>query len=241
MVSLLLVATGLGIGYHAVLELFTATHDPPTSIALYAAAASVLVKEVLFQVTVKAASKLNSKVLIANAWHHRSDAISSALAFIGIGGEMIGIPHMDALAGIAVSAIIIHAAAPVIRDSIDEITDRNDFVQVDKAIRDLAQSMQIEVDRLRIRKSGNHLITEMTAIVDPTQSSSFLEQTREFKAQIRQQFPIIQDISVELQERGLEEYHPEHGSHPPGQGPDMKSAHEQVERESKNIFPKVKQ
>jgi cation diffusion facilitator family transporter len=237
---LLLVATGVGIGYHGVLELFTAVGEPPSSIALYAAAASVLAKEVLFQMTLKTANKINSKVLIANAWHHRSDAISSALAFIGIGGEMIGIPHMDALAGIAVSAIIIKAAAPVIRDSLDEITDRNDFIQVDKAIRDLSKTLNIEVDRLRIRKSGNHLISEISLIVDPTDSQRFLSKTRDFKAHIRSQFPIIQDISVELQERGMEEFHPEHGEHPPGQGPDITSAHERVERESKNILPKVK-
>jgi cation diffusion facilitator family transporter len=239
-VSLLLVATGLGIGYHAALELFTASGEPPSAIALYAAAASVLVKEVLFQMTLKTASKLNSKVLIANAWHHRSDAISSGLAFLGIAGEMFGVPHMDAVAGLAVSGIIIQAAAPVIRDSLDEITDRNDFIQVDKAIRDLAKSMVIEVDRLRIRKSGNHLIAEISVSVDPDHSNTFLEQTRNFKKQIRTQIPIIQDISVELQERGMEEFHPEHGEHPPGQGPDIQSAHERVQRESKDILPKVK-
>jgi cation diffusion facilitator family transporter len=238
-VSLLLVATGLGIGYHAALELLVVSGDPPSQIALWAAAVSVLVKEALFHATLKTANKVKSNVLVANAWHHRSDAISSGLAFLGIGGEMLGIPHMDALAGIAVSAIIIKAALPVIRDSIDEITDRNDFIRVDKAIRELAQSKSIEVDRLRIRKSGNHLIAEITVLVDPTDSSTFLYMTRDFKSHVRQQIPIVQDMSVELQEKGLEEFHPEHGVHPPGQVPDMASAHERVERESKNMLPKI--
>lgn len=237
---MLLVATGVGIGYHGVTELFAAVGEPPSSIALYAAAISVAAKEVLFHTTLSAANKINSKVLVANAWHHRSDAISSGLAFLGIGGEMMGIPHMDALAGIAVSAIIIKAALPVIRDSLDEITDRNDFIQVDKAIRELSASFSIEVDRLRIRKSGNHLVAEMTVLVDPINSNRFLTQTRDLKAQIRSQFPIIQDISVELQERGYEEFHPEHGHHPPGQAPDMAPGYERVERESKHILPKVK-
>lgn len=239
--SLLLVGTGAGIGYHAALDFFAAAGEPPTAIALYAAVASVVAKEMLFQMTLKTATKINSKVLVANAWHHRSDAISSGLAFLGIGGEMLGIPHMDALAGLAVSGIIIKAALPVIRDSIDEITDRNDFIMVDRAIRHLASSQHLNIDRLRIRKSGNHLIAEMTIIVDPKDQATFLSMTREFKTLVRQKFPILQDISVELQEVGLEEYHPEHGQHPPGEGPDITSAHQRVERESKNIFPKVNQ
>lgn len=239
-VSLLLVGTGLGIGYHGITELFTVTAEPPTSIALWGAVISVAVKEILFQMTIKAAKKINSKVLIANAWHHRSDAISSGLAFLGIGGEILGIPHMDAIAAIAVSGIIIQAGLPVIRDSLDEITDRNDFVQVDKAIRELAVALNVEVDRLRIRKSGSHLIAEITIIVDPTNSDKFLELTRDLKQQVRAQFPIIQDMSIELQERGLEEFHPEHGDHPRGQAPDMTDSHERVARESKHILPKVK-
>lgn len=238
-VSLLLVATGVGIGYHGITELFAAAGEPPSSIALWAAIISVLVKEVLFQMTIKAAKKAKSKVLVANAWHHRSDAISSGLAFLGIAGEMFGIPHMDALAGIAVSGIIIKAALPVIRDSLDEITDRNDFVQVDKAIRELGSSMNMEVDRLRVRKSGNHLIAEITVLVDQGNSESFLSITRNFKEAVRSHFPIIQDISVELQERGLEEFHPEHGDHPRGQAPDLTDSHERVARESKHILPKV--
>lgn len=237
---MLLVATGVGIGYHGISELFTVAAEPPTSIALWGAIISVLVKEVLFQMTIKSANKINSKVLVANAWHHRSDAISSGLAFIGIAGEMFGVPHMDALAAIAVSGIIIHAGLPVIRDSLDEITDRNDFVQVDKVIRELGVTMNIEVDRLRIRKSGSHLIAEITVIVDPVNPEKFLGLTRDFKEQIRTQFPIIQDMSIELQERGLEEFHPEHGDHPRGQAPDMTDSHNQVANESKHILPKVK-
>lgn len=237
-VSLVLIATGLGIGYEAVLELFSPQGDPPTSIALYAATASVIAKEILFQITLKAANKINSKVLVANAWHHRSDAISSALAFLGIAGEMFGIPHMDALAGVAVSAIIIKAAAPVIRDSLDELTDRNDFVQVDKAIRDLAKTIDIVVDRLRIRKSGNGLIAEITLSVDPHDAKHFLKRTRDFKDAVKSKFPIIHDMSVELQEHGFEEFHPEHGDHPPGH-PDVEKAFEQVQQESKNILPKM--
>lgn len=239
-VSLLLVGTGVGIGYHALVELFTAAGDaPPTSIALYAAAISVLVKEVLFQMTLRTANQVKSNVLVANAWHHRSDAISSGLAFLGIGGEILGVPHMDALAGIAVAGIIVKAALPVIRDSVDEITDRNDFVQVEVALRELATSMSIKVDRLRIRKSGNRLVAEISIIVDPGDCHQFLARTREFKTHIREQFPIVQDISVELQEKGMEEFHPEHGTHPPGQEPDFASAHQQVQRESKKIFPAV--
>jgi divalent metal cation (Fe/Co/Zn/Cd) transporter len=80
--------------------------------------------------TIRVAKKQNSMVLEANAWHHRSDAISSILAFLGIGGQMLGIPYLDAIAGIAVAGIIIQAGYPLIKESAYELVDRNTFPDI---------------------------------------------------------------------------------------------------------------
>lgn len=152
-VSLLLVASGLGIAWHSATDLLGAhPNNPqsslnivltdlnyhsiageigsPTQIALWAAAISLVVKEVLFQITLRIARKQNSMVLEANAWHHRSDAISSILAFVGVGGQMMGIPYLDAVAGIAVAAIIVQAGYPLMKESGYELVDRNTFPDI---------------------------------------------------------------------------------------------------------------
>ncbi len=104
----------------------------PTQIALYAAVASLLVNEVLFRATLFIAKKERSQVLEANAWHHRSDAMSSAAAFVGIVGSMAGYPQFDPIASVVVSGMIIKAGFYIFTDVIRELTDRN----MDHAVHD---------------------------------------------------------------------------------------------------------
>jgi cation diffusion facilitator family transporter len=108
-VALMLLSSGAGVAYHSILQVFSETAGVPTSTALYVAAASVIVKEVLYQATMIIAKQQQSSVLMANAWHHRSDALSSILACIGVAGQMLGVPKLDAVAGFAVAAVIIRA------------------------------------------------------------------------------------------------------------------------------------
>ncbi len=102
----------------------------PSQIALYAAVASLLVNEVLFRATLFIAKKERSQVLEANAWHHRSDAMSSAAAFVGIVGAMAGYPQFDPIASVVVSGMIIKAGFYIFTDVIRELTDR----QMDHAV-----------------------------------------------------------------------------------------------------------
>jgi cation diffusion facilitator family transporter len=104
----------------------------PTQIALYAAVASLVVNEVLFRATLFVAKKERSQVLEANAWHHRSDAMSSGAAFIGIVGSMAGYPQFDPIASVVVSGMIIRAGFYIFTDVIRELTDR----KMDHAVHD---------------------------------------------------------------------------------------------------------
>jgi len=123
----------------------------PTQIALYAAMASLLVNEILFRATLFIAKKERSQVLEANAWHHRSDAMSSAAAFIGIVGAMAGYSQLDAIASVVVSGMIIKAGFYIFTDVIRELTDR----QMDHAVHD---QLVVLLEQFKQQSSGINTI-----------------------------------------------------------------------------------
>jgi cation diffusion facilitator family transporter len=98
----------------------------PASLTLWVAAASIVVKEALFHYTARAGNKLNSKALITNAWHHRSDAITSIAVFIGLSGAIFLGPKwrvLDPLLAVGISGYIIHFASVTFKTAIDELLD----------------------------------------------------------------------------------------------------------------------
>jgi cation diffusion facilitator family transporter len=105
----ILVATGIGIGHHSLEHLM----HPATvgSIAIWAAVGAIVLKEVVYQITAYIARKQHSQLLLANAWHHRSDAISSLIALVGVVGTQMGFPYFDPLAGLCVAGLIIKIGA----------------------------------------------------------------------------------------------------------------------------------
>lgn len=122
-VSSLLVATGAGIGLHSLdtlraLAAGQLTLDGPMWVAVGAAALSLVAKEALYHVTRRAGERAHSKVMLANAWHHRSDAASSAIAIVGASGSMVGggAVMLDPVAGMLVSALIINTGCQIGRD-----------------------------------------------------------------------------------------------------------------------------
>ena len=119
-----LIVVAFGIGYDAVRRMNDANlllH--PGVVALAVAVVSVIAKEAIYQYTKNAAIKLRSNMLMANAWHSRSDAISSIVVVIGIGGAMMGYPYLDAVAAIAVAVMIAKIGFDLIRASSRELID----------------------------------------------------------------------------------------------------------------------
>ncbi|MES9846020.1 MAG: cation diffusion facilitator family transporter, partial [Candidatus Sedimenticola sp. 6PFRAG5] len=80
----------------------------PSTLAIYVALLSVVVKELLYHYTMRVAKRINSEMLRANAWHHRSDSVSSVVVVIGVGGTLAGLPYLDAIAAIGVGLMIAH-------------------------------------------------------------------------------------------------------------------------------------
>ena len=125
----LLLATGIGIGMNGIENIIKSTSGAsiaiPGTLALIAAVVSIVVKEWMFWYTRSAAKKINSGALMADAWHHRSDAMSSVGAFIGILGARLGFPILDPIASVAICVLIVKASVDIFRDAIDKMVDHS--------------------------------------------------------------------------------------------------------------------
>ena len=126
--AVILLITGLFIGYEGVTRILDAGEHPlpvPGVLALVAAAVSIAVKEAMFWYTRHHARRLGSSALMADAWHHRSDALSSVGALVGIAGARMGVPLLDPLASVVICAFIAKAAFDIFRDAIDKMVDHS--------------------------------------------------------------------------------------------------------------------
>lgn len=120
-----LFATGLAIGYTGLNQLLSGYEEikAPGALALLAAVVSIGVKEWMYWYTVLAAKKINSGALKADAWHHRSDALSSVGALLGIAGARMGYPFLDCVASVVICAFVIKAAYDIFKDAVDKMLD----------------------------------------------------------------------------------------------------------------------
>lgn len=125
--SVILMATGLGLAYNALSKIIEGNYDElimPSALALWAAVISIAVKEWMYHFTKSVALKENSTSLMADAWHHRSDALSSVGSFIGILGAMLGFKVLDCVAGFVISLFIIKAGYDILQKTIDQMVDK---------------------------------------------------------------------------------------------------------------------
>lgn len=126
--SVMLTLVALLIGYSGYEKVFVADASElvvPGQLALWAAGISVAVKEAMFWYTRSAAKKINSGALMADAWHHRSDALSSVGSFVGILGARMGFPVLDPIASMVICVMILYAAYEVFKDAMEKMVDRS--------------------------------------------------------------------------------------------------------------------
>ena len=139
--------------------------EVPGKLALLAALVSILVKEVLYRITVGQGKKLNSPAVIANAWHHRSDALSSIGAAVGIGGAILLGERwavLDPLASIVVGGMLMKVAWDLLKGSLGELTDQSLSAGEEREIVDIITSFPdvFEPHNLRTRRIGNRIAIE---------------------------------------------------------------------------------
>lgn len=169
--AVLLGIVGVGIGVSGMGKILSGNYQTleiPGLISLIAAVVSIAVKEWMFWYTRAAAKKLNSGALMADAWHHRSDALSSVGSFAGILFARIGFPVMDSIASVIISLCIIKAAYDIFKDGINKMVDHSCDSETQEAILNSALNVQgvIDVDDLKTRLFGSKLYVDMEISAD---------------------------------------------------------------------------
>lgn len=168
--SVVLGITGFYIGYFGILNIINKSYvnDSISVIALIAAITSIVVKEWMYHYTIKAAKKVNSDALKADAWHHRSDALSSVGALVGIFGSMIGFKILDPIASIVISLCIIKAAYDILRDSFNKMMDVSVPTLLEDDIKRIVMSVDgvIKIDDLKTRLFGSKIFIDIEIMVD---------------------------------------------------------------------------
>lgn len=168
--AIMLLATGLAIGWGGVKTLWKPSNSltVPGTLALYAAILSIIVKEVMYWYTIVAAKKINSTALKADAWHHRSDALSSIGALLGIGAAQLGYPLGDPVASLLICLCIIKTAWDIGKDAVEKLTDKSCDPETVKAMCSVAAAQKgvIAVKELKTRLFGTKAYTDITIACD---------------------------------------------------------------------------
>ena len=169
--AIVLLITGLGIGIEAFKTILQGNSDniqTPGILALIAAIISIASKEAMYWYTRHYAKKIDSSALMADAWHHRSDALSSIGALIGISGAMLGYPVMDAVASLVIFVFIAKAAYDIFKDAMDKMVDHSCDTETEKAIYDLVLDNKevLGIDLLQTRIFGNKIYVDVEIQVD---------------------------------------------------------------------------
>lgn len=202
--AVILCITGILIGYNALGQLTSGnlTALPiPGVMALVAAIVSIVVKEAMYWYTRRYAKLLDSGALMADAWHHRSDALSSVGALIGIGGARMGYLWLDAAASLVICVFVVKAAYDIFIDAIQKMVDHSCGDELEKEIIDcvVRNPGVVEVHQMIIREFGNRIYVDLEIHADGqltlNQANSIADQVHDG---IEAQFPKIKHISVRV-------------------------------------------
>jgi cation diffusion facilitator family transporter len=202
--SMVLFVTGLGIGLSALKDIFSGNYadlEVPGALALIMAIVSIAAKEVMFWYTRHYAIKIDSSALMADAWHHRSDAFSSVGALIGIGGAMLGFPIMDSAASLVIFIFIAKAAYDIFKDAVDKMVDHSCDEQTEEDIREcVMRNIEVKaIDLLQTRIFGNKIYVDIEIEVDGSYTLLRAHEIAEsVHGEIEQNFPKVKHIMVHV-------------------------------------------
>ncbi len=202
--AVILCIVGLFIGHTAIEKLSSDTAEKlqmPGMLALIAAVVSIVCKDAMYWYTRVNAKRLNSSGLMAEAWHHRSDALSSIGALMGIWGARMGYPWLDAVASLVICAFIVKAAYDIFVDAVEKMVDHACDEKMQKALADCAAAQPgvMGIKRLQSRQFGNKIYVDLDIFADGNitlnQSSAIAEQVH---SAIEAQFPDVKHIMVRV-------------------------------------------
>ena len=202
--AMLLFITGVGIGVSAFSNIVTGKYKEiqlPGALALVAALVSIIVKEMMFWYTRHYAKKIESGALMADAWHHRSDALSCVGALLGIGGAMLGYPIIDSIASLVIFVFIAKAAFDIFKDAIDKMVDHSCSDEIEQEIIDFViQNKEVQgIDLFHTRMFGSKIYVDLEIAVDGDYSLREAHEIAEnVHDAIESQFPKIKHIMVHV-------------------------------------------
>lgn len=202
--AVILFFTGLMIGIRAARDIAmagTSALAVPGVISLAAAVVSIISKEAMYRYTRRYAKRYDSDALMADAWHHRSDALSSVGALVGIAGARMGLLILDPLASLVICVFILKAARDIFKDAIGKMVDRACSRETEAALRNCAagQPGVLGVDFLKTRIFGSRIYVDMEIRADGrlslAQGHLVAEQVHDT---IEREFPKVKHIMVHV-------------------------------------------
>ena len=169
LLSMLLIYGALTISSNGVNSLLHLENvQVPTFLPLIISIISIGIKEYQYRITIKVAKKINSPSLKADAWHHRSDALSSVAAFIGIGGSLLGFKALDPIATVIVGLFVAKVGLDIFKEAINELMDYSIDEKDESQIVSIANSTEgvLNIGELRTRKHGSMAYVDLTICVN---------------------------------------------------------------------------
>lgn len=200
----ILCITGIGIGYSALLNVIGGEYEQlvvPGALALVAAVISIVSKEAMFWYTKINAKRIDSSALMADAWHHRSDALSSVGALIGIAGARLGMPVLDSVASLVICIFIEKAAYDIFMDAVGKMVDCACDEATEEAMRELAlrQEGVLGIDLLMTRMFGNKIYVDIEICADGDKTLREAHEIAErVHDSIEEHFPKVKHIMVHV-------------------------------------------
>lgn len=209
LLALTLAVTGIGIGYSGLQTIIAGGGGKegvvPTLLPLFAAVLSIAVKEGMYWYTIRAARQINSGALKADAWHHRSDALSSIGSFIGILGAKIGYPVLDSIASVIICVFILKAAFDIFRDAIGKMTDEACDDRTAEAIKSVVRRQQgvMQLDDIKTRIFGNKIYVDIEISVDGEMKLKDAHEIAEkVHQEVEENFPNVKHCMVHVNPYG---------------------------------------
>ena len=202
--SIVLFITGLGIGIQALQAILNGNYETlqmPGILALIAAIVSIITKEAMYWYTRHYAKQIDSAALMADAWHHRSDAFSSIGAFIGIAGSRMGFPIMDAIASLVIFIFIAKAAFDIFKDAMNKMVDHSCDENMEKAIYDCVISHEdvLGIDLLQSRIFGNKIYVDLEIELDASYTLEKAHRIAEdIHEDIEKNFPKVKHVMIHV-------------------------------------------
>ena len=201
LVALIILATGAFVGISAVRLIVHQHFETPATIALAAAAASIVIKEGMFRYTLKVGERNNSPAVIANAWDHRSDAYSSVAALVGILGARLAFWYLDPIAGLAVSVLIVKMSIALLRPNIGILMDERPDTAILAEITATARKVSgvRAIDNLRAHRRGSTFTIDIEVAVDGGLTVEQGHQVAsEVKSRLLGEVEHVQDVMVHV-------------------------------------------